>query len=63
VQNSNGTCGAGSLSLYLGTIQGQEDFQEEFALVFSNGPCGRFSVWPVQVQDVEEQNLMREIGM
>ena len=51
VQNSNTTCGRGSLSLYLGTIQGQEDFPEQYALSFSNGPCGRLSVWPVPMGD------------
>ncbi|CAE7008044.1 hypothetical protein PTTW11_01638 [Pyrenophora teres f. teres] len=54
VKNSNATCGRGSLSLYLGTIQGQEDFPEQYALSFSNGPCGRLSVWPVPVDDLEE---------
>lgn len=43
------TCPAGSRSLYLGTIQGQEDFPLEYALVFSNGPCGRLNVWPIPV--------------
>jgi hypothetical protein len=58
VQNSNGTCAAGSMSLYLGTIQGQEDFPEEYALVFSNGPCGRFSAWPVPVVDVPVESVL-----
>jgi hypothetical protein len=48
--------------LFLGIIQGQEDFPEAYALVFSNGPYGRFSVWPIPVGDVEEQELMQEIG-
>ncbi|KAF2639076.1 hypothetical protein P280DRAFT_70585 [Massarina eburnea CBS 473.64] len=48
---SNGTCAAGSLSQYLGTIRGQNgnDFPEKYALSFSNGPCGRFSVSPIPV--------------
>ena len=54
LQNSNTTCGRGSLSLYVGTIQGQEDFPEQYALSFSNGPCGRLSVWPVPVRDSGE---------
>ncbi|KAF1851199.1 uncharacterized protein K460DRAFT_382686 [Cucurbitaria berberidis CBS 394.84] len=50
----NGTCAIGSLSLYLGTIQGQEDFPIEFALAFSNGPCGRLSVWPIPVTELDD---------
>jgi hypothetical protein len=38
--------------LYLGTVQGELDFPKEYALVFSNGRCGRFSVWPVPVNEV-----------
>ncbi|KAF1833273.1 hypothetical protein BDW02DRAFT_570255 [Decorospora gaudefroyi] len=52
IQNSNATCASGSMSLYLGTIQGEEDFPSEYALAFSNGPCGRLSVWPLPVQEV-----------
>ncbi|KAF2819178.1 hypothetical protein CC86DRAFT_432236 [Ophiobolus disseminans] len=42
-----GTCSKSSLSLHLGTIQGQLNFPKEYALVFSNGRCGRYSVWPI----------------
>ncbi|KAH7338523.1 hypothetical protein BKA66DRAFT_479721 [Pyrenochaeta sp. MPI-SDFR-AT-0127] len=55
VHHSNGTCPAGSLSLYLGAIQGQEDFPREYALAFSNGPCGYLSVWPVPVRDLDDR--------
>jgi hypothetical protein len=41
------TCAAGSMSLYLGPIRGQERFPEDVAIYVSNGPCGRFSVNPV----------------
>lgn len=44
---SGGSCKAGGLSLYLGTIRGQEQFPEKVAMYFSNGRCGRFSVNPV----------------
>ncbi|KAF2854187.1 hypothetical protein T440DRAFT_388657 [Plenodomus tracheiphilus IPT5] len=57
VLNSNSTCGAGSMSLYLGTIQGQEDFPIEYALAFSNGPCGRLSVWPIPVDEEMDNSL------
>ena len=54
------TCPAGSLSLYLGTIRGQEDFPEDIALVFSNGPCGRFSISPIPVDyDGPEVKMLR----
>ncbi|KAF2246349.1 hypothetical protein BU26DRAFT_532893 [Trematosphaeria pertusa] len=45
----NGTCAAGSLSLYMGMIRGSETFPREYALSFSNGPCGRLSVHPIPV--------------
>lgn len=54
VMNSNATCGRGSLSLYLGTIQGQEDFPLKYALQFSNGQCGYLSVWPIPVDEAED---------
>ncbi|KAF2275270.1 uncharacterized protein EI97DRAFT_443503 [Westerdykella ornata] len=40
------TCARGSDTLYLGTIRGRSpaELGDEVALVFSNGPCGRFSV-------------------
>ncbi|CBY00807.1 hypothetical protein LEMA_P019370.1 [Plenodomus lingam JN3] len=57
LQHSNSTCSAGSLSLYLGTIQGQGDFPIEFALEFSNGPCGRLSVWPIPVDEALDNSL------
>jgi hypothetical protein len=44
-----GTCAKGSRELYLGTIMGVSDFPIEYALAMSNGPCGRFSVWPIPV--------------
>jgi hypothetical protein len=48
---SPGTCDRGSDTLYLGTIRGRSpaELTDEFALWFSNGPCGRFSVSPVRV--------------
>ncbi|KAH5315921.1 hypothetical protein HBI08_088540 [Parastagonospora nodorum] len=52
------TCGKGSLSLYLGTIQGQTDFPIEYALAMSNGPCGRFTVWPVPVNESLDTRLV-----
>lgn len=39
-----GTCSIGSLSLYLGTIRGKNDFPQDVAVFFSNGPCGRMSI-------------------
>ncbi|KAH7074525.1 hypothetical protein BKA63DRAFT_315636 [Paraphoma chrysanthemicola] len=51
------TCAAGSRSLYLGTIQGQEDFPYEYALSFSNGPCGRLSVWPIPIREDLDTSL------
>ena len=54
------SCAAGSMSLYMGTIRGQEDFPEPVALFFSNGPCGRFSVSPVPV-DREESDWRRGV--
>ncbi|KAH9872958.1 hypothetical protein J1614_005353 [Plenodomus biglobosus] len=57
IVNSNTTCPAGSLSLYLGTIQGQIDFPIEYALEFSNGPCGRLSVWPIPVDEDLDNSL------
>ncbi|KAF1915688.1 hypothetical protein BDU57DRAFT_557772 [Ampelomyces quisqualis] len=64
------TCGSGSRSLYLGTVQGQTDFPIEYALALSNGPCGRFSVWPVPVNSSLDNSLSdapmkkrAEIGM
>lgn len=61
VVNSNGTCGLGSLSLFLGTIRGQEDFPSEFALVFSNGPCGRLNVWPIPVEEEIDETEQRKM--
>jgi hypothetical protein len=40
----SGTCSVGSMSLYLGTVQGQTDFPKDYAASFSNGPCGRLSI-------------------
>ncbi|KAI8940616.1 hypothetical protein NX059_001888 [Plenodomus lindquistii] len=57
IRNSNTTCGMGSLSTYLGTIQGQEDFPIQYALAFSNGPCGRMSVWPINVDEQRDNSL------
>jgi len=49
------TCALGSLSLYLGTIRGRptREFPDRFAMYFSNGPCGRFSVSPIPVNNGE----------
>jgi hypothetical protein len=49
-----GTCARGSRELYLGTITGQTDFPIEYALAMSNGPCGRFSVWPIPVNETAD---------
>jgi hypothetical protein len=49
-----GTCARGSRELYLGTITGQIDFPMEYALAMSNGPCGRFSVWPIPVNETAD---------
>ncbi|KAF2750308.1 hypothetical protein M011DRAFT_456213 [Sporormia fimetaria CBS 119925] len=40
------TCARGSDTLFLGTIRGRSPLQlrDKFALFFSNGPCGRFTV-------------------
>jgi hypothetical protein len=51
------TCSKGSLSQYLGTIQGQTDFPIKYALSMSNGPCGRYSVWPVPVNETLDTSL------
>ncbi|CAO2649301.1 Nn.00g066860.m01.CDS01 [Neocucurbitaria sp. VM-36] len=59
----NGTCAMGSMSLYLGTIQGQSDFPEEYALRFSNGPCGRLSVWPIPVTGMDDSLEVRRAKM
>lgn len=56
-----GTCSKGSLGLYLGTIRGQTKFPKEYALSFSNGPCGRFSVSPVPLREWEVVNRKREM--
>ncbi|KAF2031360.1 hypothetical protein EK21DRAFT_99736 [Setomelanomma holmii] len=57
VPSNPDTCPAGSLSLYLGTIEGQEDFPFEYALSFSNGRCGRFSVWPIPITDTTDTSV------
>lgn len=53
LQNSNTTCALGSMSLYLGTVQGEEDFPSDVAMYMSNGGCGRMSVWPIPLDDDE----------
>lgn len=70
VSSAPSTCPSGSRSLYLGTIQGQRDFPMEYAMALSNGPCGRFSVWPVPVNSSLDNSLTdpplkkkAEIGM
>jgi hypothetical protein len=37
---------------------GQNDFPKEYALSMSNGPCGRFSVWPVAVNETRDPALV-----
>jgi hypothetical protein len=61
VSHSNVTCGAGSMSQYVGTIQGTPDFPEQYALSFSNGPCGRMSVWPIPVDETENDPQRKRI--
>jgi hypothetical protein len=62
VQNNNGTCARGSLSNYLGTILGQDDFPVEKALSFSNGPCGYLSVWPIPTGDFDFDAFLDLLG-
>ncbi|OAL51350.1 hypothetical protein IQ07DRAFT_586881 [Pyrenochaeta sp. DS3sAY3a] len=47
VMHSNSTCSRGSMSKYVGTIEGRENFNPDYAITFSNGPCGRLDVWPI----------------
>jgi hypothetical protein len=37
---------------------GQNDFPKEYALSMSNGPCGRFSVWPIPVNETSDPMLV-----
>ncbi|KAL6704618.1 hypothetical protein ACN47E_008015 [Coniothyrium glycines] len=57
--NSNATCSQGGRSLYMGAIQGFEDyrFPIDKALFFSNGPCGYFSVWPLAINPNRDNSV------
>jgi hypothetical protein len=58
-----GTCAKGSRELYLGTIMGQTGFPIEYALAMSNGPCGRFSVWPIPVNSTASNSTNGGVQM
>lgn len=57
----SGTCSIGSLSLYLGVIRGQNDFPMDYAVSFSNGPCGRLSIDFEAVTPETNDNIQRRL--
>ncbi|KAF2731105.1 hypothetical protein EJ04DRAFT_545379 [Polyplosphaeria fusca] len=54
-------CDKGSGTLFLGTIFGQRNHPKEYALTFSNGPCGRYG-WSARSHD-HSGHKGRGVGM